>query len=467
MIASEVLVIGAGFAGLGAAAYLRGRGRDVRVLERADTIGGTWRDNVYPGCACDIPPALYSYSFAPQHPRSRGTQPEILDHLGALADRHGLREHIVCGAAATDCRWDEAAGRWHVTTDDSTRHEARFLVLATGALNIPRTPRLDGTFDGTVVHTARWDDSLDVTGRRVAVVGTGASAVQVVPHLASVARHVTVVQRTAPWILPRRKPIRLPRKLSRVAEYWRGESFVPALTGSSRRLETRALRHLHDQVPDPRLRAALTPDHTTGCKRILFSDTYYPALGRSNVDLVTAAATGLTPDAIVTADGREHPVDVIVHATGFHVSGALASLPVTGRDGTRLLDVWARNGAQAHLGTTVAGFPNAFVLGGPNTGLAHNSVLTMTEAQIRYVGAALDAVDRAGARSCEVTAEAEQAFADEMVRRSEGTVWTSDGCRSWYLDHRGVNRSLWPDYSWRYMLRTRRFDRGNYEFSHS
>lgn len=465
MIVSEVLVIGAGFAGLGAAAHLHRRGRDVRVLERADTIGGTWRDNVYPGCACDIPPVLYSFSFAPQDARSRGSQPEILAHLDSLADHHGIRDRITCGVAATGCRWDEQSGRWHVTTSGGDTHAARYLVLATGALNIPRIPRLDGTFDGRVVHTARWDPDLDVTGKRVAVVGTGASAVQVLPALAATARQVTVVQRTAPWILPRRKPVRLPRALSRAAEYWRGESFVPALTGSSRRLEKRALRHLHAQVTDPDLRAALTPGHAAGCKRILFSDNYYPALSRPNVELVTAAATGLTRDALVTADGREHGADIIVYATGFHVSGALASIPVTGRDGARLLDVWARDGAQAHLGTTVAGFPNAFVLSGPNTGLAHNSVLTMIEAQIRYAGAAIDSVERSGAHSFEVTRRAQESFAAEMAERSVGTVWTSGGCSSWYLDREGVNRSLWPGFSWRYVLRTRRFDAENYVFT--
>ena len=461
---TEVLIIGAGFAGLGTAVHLHRRGRDVRVLERADSLGGTWRDNTYPGCECDIPPALYSYSFAPQATWARGRagQPEILAHLHELADEPGLRERITCGVGATGCRWDEHTQRWHVTTDRGTTYEARFLVLAVGALNVPRIPRLDGTFDGPAVHTARWDRSLDLTGRRVAVVGTGASAVQLVPRLAEIAAHVTVVQRTAPWILPRTAPrLPLPRPARRAFEYWRAEARLGSFTGSPDRLEARALRHLHDGVADPALREALTPRHRIGCKRILFSDDYYPALSRDNVELVPSPIARLAGNAVVTADGREHPADALVFATGFHVSGALASVPVAGRGGVVLLERWAREGAQAHLGVTVSGCPNMFVLGGPNTGLAHTSVLTMLESQFRYAAAVMDGTDREGVDALEVDERAPARFGAEMAARSAGTAWTS-GCDSWYLDRGGINRSLWPDYAWRYRWRTRRFDRENY-----
>lgn len=461
---TEVLIIGAGFAGLGAAVHLHRLGRDVRVLERADSVGGTWRDNTYPGCECDIPPALYSYSFAPQATWARGRagQPEILAHLHDLAGAPGLRERITCGVAATGCRWDERTQRWHVTTDRGTSYESRFLIVAVGALNVPRIPRPAGTFDGPAVHTARWDDALDLTGRHVTVVGTGASAIQVVPRVAEVAARVTVVQRTAPWILPRTLPrLPLPRPVRRTLEYWRAEARSSAFTGSPDRLEARALRHLHDQVADPALREALTPHYRIGCKRLLFSDDYYPALGRGNVELVPSPLARLAGDSVVTADGREHRADVLVYATGFHVSGALASVPVAGRDGKILLEQWAREGAQAHLGITVAGFPNAFVLGGPNTGLAHTSVLTMLESQFRYAAAAMDATDQEGVDALEVDEQAPARFAAEMADRSAGTAWTS-GCDSWYLDRDGVNRSLWPDCAWRYRLRTRRFDRENY-----
>ncbi|KOS55626.1 flavin-containing monooxygenase [Rhodococcus rhodochrous] len=466
MIDVEALVVGAGFAGLGAAAHLRRRGRDVLVLERGAALGGTWRDNTYPGCECDIHPALYSYSSAPQATwaRGRATQPEILAHLHAFAAENGLDDRIVYRTAAAACRWDESTGRWHVRTDHGPAYAARFLVLATGALNVPQIPRLDGSFGGPAFHTARWDHDARLTGRRVGVIGTGASAAQVIPHLADVADHLTLFQRTPAWVLPRRaQRLPLPHRARRTVEYWRGEALVPALTGSGRRLarlEYRALRHLHRQVPDPDLRRVLTPPHRIGCKRILFSDSYYPALVRDSSTVVTSPIAKLHPHGVRTADGRDHAVDVLVYATGFRVSAALAGLPVVGRDGCTLLERWGRDGASAHLGTTVAGFPNAFLLGGPNTGIGHTSLLFMIESQLRYVAAAMDAADREGA-ALEVRAAAQREFADEMRRRSSGTVWTS-GCRSWYLDRGEVNRSLWPASSWGYRLRTRRFDRENY-----
>lgn len=467
MIGTEVLVVGAGFAGLGAAAHLRQRGRDVRVLERSAALGGTWRDNTYPGCECDIHPALYSYSSAPQAvwARGRATQPEILAHLHAFAAGNGLDDRIAYGTTATGCRWDETTGRWHVRTDHGPDYAARFLVLATGALNVPQIPRLEGSFAGPAFHTARWDHAVDVTGRHVAVIGTGASAAQVIPYLADTAGRVTMFQRSPAWVLPRRRQhLPLPHRARRTVEYWRGEALVPALTGSDRRLarlEARALRHLHRQVPDPDLRRALTPRHRIGCKRILFSDSYYPALARDSSTVVTTPVAGLGPHGVRTVDGREHAADVLVYATGFRVSAALAGLPVVGRDGRTLLERWGRDGASAHLGTTVAGFPNAFLLGGPNTGIGHTSLLFMIESQLRYVAAAMDATDREGVTALEVRAAAQREFADEMRRRSTGTVWTT-GCRSWYLDRDAVNRSLWPGSSWRYRLRTRRFDRENY-----
>ncbi|MFZ2526438.1 MAG: NAD(P)/FAD-dependent oxidoreductase [Rhodococcus sp. (in: high G+C Gram-positive bacteria)] len=461
---TEVLIVGAGFAGLGVAAYLRGRGRSVRVLERADTIGGTWRDNTYPGCECDIPPALYSYSFAPQSTwsRARARQPEILAHLHELAGAAGLHEHITCGVAATACRWSKQAQRWYVTTDRGTTYEARFLAVAVGALNEPRIPRPEGTFDGPAFHTARWNHDIDLLRRRIAVVGTGASAIQLVPRLADIAAQVTVLQRTAPWILPRTTPrLPLPRPVRRGIEYWRAEARLPAITGAPGRLERHAMRHLHRHIADPSLRAALTPRYRIGCKRILFSDDYFPALNRDTVELVPSPVARLDGNTVVSADGSAHRADVLVYATGFHVSGALSSVPIIGRDGAVLLERWAREGAHAHLGITLSGFPNAFILGGPNTGLAHTSLLTMFESQFRYAAAAMDATDRDGVDALEVDDDAPARFGAEMTARSAGTAWTS-GCASWYLDRDGVNRSLWPDFAWRYRLRTRRFDRENY-----
>ncbi|MGW0043794.1 flavin-containing monooxygenase [Rhodococcus sp. NPDC003348] len=470
---TRVLVIGAGFAGLGMAAALQRSGeRDFLVLEKAGEVGGTWRDNTYPGCACDIPSVQYSYSFAPGAGWSaaRAAQPEILDYLRGVGA--GFRDRIVFGAEVAQGRWDEDAARWYVSTADGRRFAARFLVVGTGALHLPKLPRIPGmeTFTGPAFHTAEWDHTVDLDGKRVAVIGTGASAVQVVPEIASRAGELHLYQRTPAWVLPARgmRPPRLPR-LARTVEYWRGEALVPALAGppaASARLRRRALRHLHRHVDDPALRRALTPDHRIGCKRILHSDSYFPALTRPGVEVVTEAVERITPEGVVTADGVSRPVDVLVHATGFRVAGSLARLPLAGRDGVTLQQLWHRGGIRTHLGITVAGLPNAFLLSGPNTGLGHNSVVFMIESQVRYVLDAIATVDRAGAVALDVREDAQDAFHRDVQRRLRRAVWSTGGCTSWYLDGQGVNHSLWPGFSWRYRLRTRRVRPEEYQLSY-
>lgn len=468
MIDTEVLVVGAGLAGLGAALHLTHRGRTVHVLERGPQPGGTWRDNTYPGCACDIHPALYSYSFTPPSVWHDGhaDHRHLLRYSRRLAEETGRAARIEYRTEVTDCRWDETEARWHISTRTGPTYRARFLVLATGALNVPRIPRVPGTFHGPVLHTARWNHDLDLTGARVGVVGTGASAAQLVPALADQGCDVTVFQRTPAWVLPRpRTRLPLPYRARRVVEYWRNETLVPALTGSDRRrrvLERKALRHLHTQVADPELRRALTPEYRIGCKRIVFSDTFYPALCRPASTLVTSPVTELAGDAVRTADGRRHALDVLVYATGFHVSAALVRLPVHGLGGVSLQQLWAREGAAAHLGTTVAGLPNAFVLGGPNTGVGHTSLLVMFEAQFLYIAAALDATERTGADALVVREDAQRRFTEQVHRDSMASTWIQGGCRSWYLDQNGLNRSLWPGSTWSYRRRTRRFDLHDY-----
>ena len=457
----RVLVAGAGFAGIGMAVRLVEDGvRDLVVLDRADEVGGTWRDNSYPGCACDVQSTLYAFSFAPKPDWSRvyAPQPEIWAYLREVVDRFGVRPYLRLGTELRSAAWDDDAQRWRVETSHGPM-TADVLVTATGALCEPRLPRIPGleTFAGQSWHSARWRHDVDVTGLRVGVIGTGASAVQLVPHVAERAAHLTVFQRTPPWVLPRHD-----RAVSRrrAAAYAR----LPALQRISRtvlrlqhelllanfrslrvaRLTARvARRRLARAVPDRGLRAALSPDYAPGCKRILLSDDYLPALQRPDVDVVTADVAEVRADAVVTADGTTHPIDALVLATGFHVTDQPVADIVRGRDGRALAEVW-QGSPRAHLGTTVAGFPNLFLLLGPCTGLGHSSVLLMLEAQIGLVRQAIQLLDRTGCASVEPTAEAQSAWnsrVDDGLRR---TVWVAGGCRSWYLDETGRNSTLWP-----------------------
>lgn len=474
---TRVLVIGAGFAGLGMAVGLARAGEgEFVVLEKSDEVGGTWRENTYPGCECDVPSVLYSYSFAPHRRRGgdRASQPEILDYLRRVSDEYGVRAKIEFGAEVGGGRWDEAARRWHVRTLDGREYVAQFLVVGTGALHQPALPRIPGagTFGGPAFHSAQWDHSVDLSGKTVAVIGTGASAVQLVPELAARAGALQLYQRTPPWVLPRRtsglRGARVPAtgRIARALTYWNAELLAVGLNGPpalTRPLERRARRHLRRQVPDPELRRALTPGYRIGCKRILRSDEYYPVLSRPGTEVVTDPIAEIRPDAVVTADGTVRPVDVIVYATGFRVAGPLARLPLTGRDGVTLQELWHRDGIATHLGITVSGLPNAFLLTGPNTGLGHSSLVFMIESQVRHVLAAMALVDREGARAVDVRADAQAGYHADLHDRLASAVWSTGGCASWYVAADGTNHSLWPGLSWRYRLRTRRVRRRDHE----
>ncbi|QKT13548.1 MULTISPECIES: flavin-containing monooxygenase [unclassified Rhodococcus (in: high G+C Gram-positive bacteria)] len=477
---TRVLIVGAGFAGLGMALELTRRGeRDFLILEQADAVGGTWRQNTYPGCECDIPSVLYSYSFAPKPDwtSSHAAQPEILDYLSQLTDRHGLADRIEFGTTVAGARWDENDCRWHVFDSTGGEYVAQYLVIASGALNVPRLPRIPGaeTFTGVSMHSAGWNDAVELTGKRVALVGTGASAVQLAPQLARAAAKLHVFQRTPAWVLPRRKlraavaasrRSTLARRLFRTGAYWAAETLALGLGRRPRLLgitQARARRHLRRQVPDPALRAALTPDYRIGCKRILRSNDFYPTLTRPNTTLVTDAITEIHPDGVVTADGTHHAVDVIVYATGFRVAGALNRMQLVGRGGVSLLERWQRGGVRTHLGVTIAGMPNAFFLSGPNTGLGHNSVIVMIEAQIAHALEAMHLVERHGAGGLDVRTEVQDAFDAALRERLSRGVWSTGGCASWYLDARGSNHALWPGSSWSYRRRTRVVDPADYE----
>ncbi|MGH9039381.1 MAG: flavin-containing monooxygenase [Acidimicrobiia bacterium] len=475
----QVVIIGSGFAGLGMAIRLREAGFEVVVLERAGDVGGTWRDNTYPGAACDVPSHLYSFSFAPNPDWSSSFSPqhEIQDYLRNTADRFGVRPHVRFGTEVRSARW--TAERWEVETTSGS-YSAQFLISATGALSDPSLPDLPGLdrFTGTAFHSARWRHDHDLSGERVAVIGTGASAIQFVPQIQPHAGRLSVFQRTPPWIVPRwdRRFTRAERwmfrhvpalqRLARAGIYWSREAYVFGFAFNPRLMkaaETVARTHLRRQVPNPGLRSRLTPDYTIGCKRILISNDYLPALAQPNVDLVTAGIAEVREHSIVTADGAEHPVDTIIFGTGFHVTDIPVASRIAGRDGVLLSEHW-RDGMHAHRGTTTAGFPNLFVLVGPNTGLGHTSQVVMIESQIAYV---VDALRHAGARAAatvEVRPEAEADWNERVQAGMAGTVWTTGNCASWYLDPSGRNTTLWPDFTWRFRRETRRFDPAAYHF---
>jgi cation diffusion facilitator CzcD-associated flavoprotein CzcO len=469
-----VLVIGAGFSGLGAGIGLARAGEEFVILEKADDVGGTWAANTYPGCVCDVPSHLYSFSFAlnPRWSRAFSPQPEIWSYLRDCADRFSLRPHIRFGVEVTGARWEQENQRWHVDTDGGP-WTADVIVAGTGALSAPAVPDLPGldSFGGKVFHSARWDHSHDLTGRRVAVIGTGASAIQFIPEIAPRVGQLTVLQRTPPWVLPRRdRAMRTlekrvyagsPRlqRLLRIGIYWLREVqavfFLHPRLGRLGSMISR--RHLERQVSDPQLRAKLTPDFAFGCKRVLMSNTYYPALTRPHVTVTTEAVRDVRPDGIVTADGTVHEVDTIIFGTGFHVTDAPIAAVVRGRDGRSLAEHWAGS-PQAYLGTSVTGFPNLFLPLGPNTGLGHTSVVLMIESQIGYLLAALAHLRRTGARTIEPRPDAQAAFVRRVDRKMRGTTWVAGGCSSWYLDATGRNSTLWPGYTFAFRRLLARFD---------
>ncbi|MGS2810008.1 flavin-containing monooxygenase [Nocardia sp. MW-W600-9] len=471
----SVGIIGTGFAGLGMAVRLKAAGYDDIVLfERADDVGGTWRDNTYPGAACDVPSHLYSFSFAPKSDWTRrfAAQPEILAYLREVADRYDLRRHIRFGAEVTSADYDADRGEWVVRVADGEEFRVRALVAATGQLSRPAVPAIEGIddFAGAMFHSATWDHDYDLDGKRVAVIGTGASAIQFVPRVAQRAARLELFQREAAHVIPkpdyaysalahtalRRVPGLL--ALSRAATYLALEprafaftKFPQAMALVQRRFE----RYLAAQVPDAALRERLTPATKIGCKRILISNDYYQALNRPNVDVVTESITRIEPTGLRTADGVLHEVDALLLGTGFQANEFLAPMTVHGRDGLRLDDVW-REGAHAHHGITVAGFPNLFILYGPNTNLGHNSIVYMLESQFGYVLQAVDRLAR-GARAIEVRPEVQQRSTAAVQDAISATVWNS-GCTSWYTTAAGRNTNNWPGFTFDYRRRLRRFD---------
>ncbi|MBO9531460.1 MAG: NAD(P)/FAD-dependent oxidoreductase [Solirubrobacteraceae bacterium] len=477
----RTLIVGAGFGGVDAAIQLRAAGqRDLLIIERAPDAGGCWLANTYPGIACDVPSNLYSFSFAPNPDWTRTYSPggEIARYIHDVATRYGVMDDIRFGVEATGARWLDDAQRWEVETNAGTIR-AQFLVSAMGPLTEPVYPEIDGrdTFEGIQIHSARWDHSADLAGKRVAAIGTGASAIQFVPAVAKSAGHLEVFQRTAPWVLPRtdrgttaierRLFRRFPplQRLSRKATYWSREVLVAGMRGNlvvRKALEGLGRFHLRRQVADPQLRRQLTPDFALGCKRILLSNAWYPALQRPNVDLVTSDITEITPTAVVTADGVTHEVDAIIYGTGFHVTTPPAADVVVGRDGKTLAEHW-QGSPKAFLGTSIDGFPNLFFLVGPNSGVGHTSILLMIEWQVRYLTQAIARAAAEDIGSYDLRPDVMDQWVREIDELSAGTVWLAGGCASYYVDRTGRNSSTWPTYTFKLRERLATFDAGRYE----
>jgi cation diffusion facilitator CzcD-associated flavoprotein CzcO len=478
--AKRIAIIGTGFAGLGMAIRLKQEGiDDFVVLEKADDVGGTWRENTYPGVQCDVPSHLYSFSFAPNPnwTRSFPLGDEIRDYLRDCATRYGVLPHIRFGQEVQSADWDDEAQRWRIeTTDDS--FPAQVLVAGTGPLHEPSIPDLPGLgrFEGPVFHSAQWEHDHDLTGERVVVVGTGASAIQFVPRIQPKVSELHLFQRTPPWVVPHRdRPIsRLEKRVFdkvpaarlalRAGIYWARESFVLGFIDKrfAKLPESVARKHIAAQVPDPELRRKVTPDYTIGCKRVLISNDYYPALNEPNVDLVTSGIAEVRARSVVDREGVERAADAIIFGTGFRVTDPPAAEVVRGRDGRTLAETWDGS-MQAHRGTTIAGFPNLFFLVGPNTGLGHNSIVFMIESQLNYVMDALRAIDARGAASVDVRPDAQAAFNERIHTQLRDTVWNSGGCASWYLDATGRNTTLWPGFTWPFRRLLRHFDVEHYE----
>jgi cation diffusion facilitator CzcD-associated flavoprotein CzcO len=478
----RTVIVGSGFSGIGMAIRLLREGeRDFVLLERAHDIGGTWRDNTYPGCRCDVPSHLYSFSFAPNPSWSStfSPQPEILDYLRDVAARFGVRPHIRFGTELESAAWDDGEARWRLETSAGPI-SADVLIAAQGPLSDPLVPDLPGlgSFEGTAFHSARWDHEHRLDGERVAVIGTGASAIQFVPKIQPLVGQMHVFQRTPPWVMPHpnRRMSDLEHKVysrlpaaqlaMRAGIYWARETFVLQFRNRRmRELATRmALRQLERQVPDPELRAKLTPRYELGCKRILPTDEWYPTLTQPNVEVVTDGIREIKARSIVSADGTEREVDTIIFGTGFHVTDIPLARRLHGRDGRTLAETWDGS-PSAYKGAAVPGYPNLFFLVGPNTGLGHNSIVFMIESQINYVAGALKAMRRRGARVVDVRPEAQAAYNAEIDAMTEGTVWVSGGCSSYYIDRNGRNSTIWPTFTMPFRRRTREFDEAAYALS--
>ncbi|MBF1801942.1 flavin-containing monooxygenase [Alloalcanivorax profundimaris] len=482
--AVKVAIVGGGFGGLCMAIKLREAGiEDFVVLEKAGELGGTWRENTYPGCACDVQSHLYSYSFEgnPDWSARYSGWREIQDYILATAGKHGIHERTRFHAEVIGAHYDEARARWTLDLTDGDQVECQHWVLASGPLHVPQIPNFPGLerFQGKVFHSSQWDHDYDLSGKKVVSVGTGASAIQYVPQIAPEVERLTVVQRTPGWIIPRderrysalskRLFRRFPalRKLHRARLYWSNESrvlpiFHPRL---AMLLEKGVKQFIRLQVKDKDTARRLTPSYTLGCKRIMISNRYYPTFNRDNVELVTEGVKEVREHSIVFSDGSEREMDCLVLGTGFVVDPRIymQGFPIVGRGGRTLQEDW-KEASEAYLGITVAGYPNLFQMVGPNTGLGHNSIVFMIECQARYIVDAIEKADAKGVDALDVKRSEMDAFNEKLQKDVAGTVWQQGGCSSWYQQADGKNVAIWPYSTWRYWLKTRQVDDGKYHW---
>ncbi|MCV7385330.1 flavin-containing monooxygenase [Mycolicibacter longobardus] len=479
----SVAIIGAGFAGIGAAIRLKDEGiTDFVIFERDSRVGGTWRDNTYPGAACDIPSRLYSYSFAPNPEWSHtySGSDEILSYIDHMVDSSGIAPHIRFDHTVTGIAYDAEAGEWTVDLEGRDPVRARTVIVASGPLanaSFPEIPGID-SYQGHKIHSARWDHDYDFTGKRVAVIGTGASGVQIIPELVKTAESVKVFQRTPGWVLPRinrstsgwlkrlYRELPVAQSLTRAAWFWGHESVAVGVvwdTPFTRLVEAVSLANLRMQVKDPWLRRQLKPDFSAGCKRLLMSSDYYPALQADNCKLVTWPIARISPKGIRTVEGIEHQFDAIVFATGFDVSKAGTPFPVSGLDGRDLASEWSR-GAYAYRSVAVSGYPNLYFTFGPNSGPGHSSALVYMEAQIDYIVDAIGALLRYGWKSLDVRPEVQQDYNEDIQRRLKSTTWNS-GCQSWYLTEDGFNPTMFPGFATQYVNQLKKLDLRDYKIT--
>lgn len=477
-----VLIVGAGFSGIGLGSKLQRRGfDDFQIIDRGHDFGGTWYSNTYPGAECDIQSHLYSFSFRPNPYWSKtyATQPEIYSYLRHVAEEEGLYQKVSFGENVEDASWDDKAGLWRVVTS-SAEYEAKAIVFATGHLSDPKVPALDGLndFKGHAFHSATWDHDYDLTGKRVAVVGTGASAIQVVPGIADEVGQMKVFQRSAPYVVPRQDTIYLEEQQEMFAKapetakefreflFWSNETrflqrmMVPAYLSE---VDLIAAEHRQSEISDPELLAKVTPDYTIGCKRILLSNTWYPTLNREHVELVDKAVSGFTEKGVVDAAGAEHEVDCVIFCSGFEAAELPIAKKITGRQGARLNEAWSE-GSEAFGGMAVSGFPNMFLMNGPHVGLGAGSIIFMIETQANYVAGGLHALLDDEVHSLDVKKSRQNEFIEHLGRRAANTVWTQGNCQSWYLDHRsGRLTTIWPDQMNRFHGLFESFEPGDYD----
>lgn len=477
----DVVIIGTGYAGICMGIKLKQAGmNDFVILEKANEWGGTWYLNNYPGAQCDVESHLYSFSFEPYDwTKVFPDQPELNDYIKHCAKKYDIEKHIVLGAAVNGATYNDENSTWTVKTEEKGEFQSNFLIGATGALNIPKIPDFPGadTFEGTAFHSARWDHSIDLKDKNVAVIGSAASAIQFIPEIAPKVKNLQMFQRTANWIMPkpdrpfkpweRKLMVNVPifRILYREYLYWAKElrvlgfAYFPKVFNIlSKKIES----FLKKKIKDPQKLKAMIPNYTMGCKRILISNFYYPAIIRENVHVITDGVKQINNNSITTNEGKDVPADVIIYSTGFDATNPYSAINVVGSNGIKLSEVEETKGFAGYKGTTINGFPNLFVMVGPNTGVGHTSMIHMIESQAAYVMSGMKYIKKNGVKSFEVKEQAQEKFNVDVNKKMEGTVWLTGGCDSWYKDKFGRVPTLWPDFTFRFRSMLKNFDFKNY-----